>query len=136
MTSRFIENAQVTEAGYDAWDVLVKNKLPDECIALVTDVSNIHAAEWGVHVFLSVMIDSHIRFKTHVYIPATKCEWLLGDKLSSIERDDGLKKVQINFVGSIVEYNLEERQVQLPLERRPKSLAEIFDQWKPGDSIL
>ncbi|WP_157376374.1 hypothetical protein [Burkholderia ubonensis] len=136
MTNRFVENAHVTEAGYDAWDVLVKNKSPDERIVLITEISNIHTSKEGVHVFLSVLMDSHTRSKAHVYISAGKCQWLFGDKLSSIDSDDALEKVRANFVGFVIEYNLEEQEVQLPLERPPKNITEIFDQWKPGDSIL
>lgn len=136
MYAEFVDNGQITEAGYDAWGVLAKGKSDGENISLVCDVTNIHPAAAGVHVFLSVILHQNTRFKTHMFVPDVKCEKIFGYNFSKIRNPKIIENICADLVGCVVEWRPTEHGIELSTKRKLRSLADIFDRWQPGDAVL
>lgn len=136
MTSEFVIDGQVSEAGYDAWNVLVRNKYPDENIALICEVVNFRPALAGVHVFLEVVVNQYTRTKAYMLVPDEKCEKILGYKFLQTGDLEVSEKICADLVGCVVKWIYKEGQVELSAKHKLRSLADILDYWQPGDTVL
>lgn len=142
---KFIDNGNVTQAAYDAYNVIRQNT-SNEKFALITGITNISHAIAGVHIFLEAAPNSGRRLKTHKYIPSSQYDDMFGPNFDFDDISAFNSKIRNYLVSAVVAWRYVKekdddipqllKRIELIFDGKPERLSNILYRWQPGDPVL